>query len=313
MLAFVLRRTASGIVVIGVIATATFFLLHLGSGDVARTILGPQATQEVVALKNHELGLDRPILEQFFSWVAAAARGDLGRSWLNGELVTDAVRGRLSVTFTVVASATAASAVLAVALGALAALRGRGVDRLVQIFSVLAFAIPGFLVAIFLVDVFAIGLGWLPATGYVRPSDSMVGAFRSTFLPVTALTIGAVASVAQQVRGSMLEILGSEWVRTLSSRGLSTTRVVFRHVLRNAAGPALAILAVQFVGLLGGTVIIEQIFAIPGLGQLSVGAASSGDVPIVLGVVMVVAGIVIVVNLVIDILQGILNPKVRVA
>jgi peptide/nickel transport system permease protein len=313
MTLFILRRLGAGLVLVAVIVVMSFFLLHLAAGDIARTILGPTATAETVVAKNAALGLDKPLLEQFLVWLSSALRGDFGRSWFTGQEVTNSILTRATVTVTVVIGTTLISAILATGLGVLAALRRGAADSIVQVLSVLGFAIPGFIIAIFLVDVFALELHWLPATGYVPPSQSLVGSMRSTALPIVALSVGAVAAVVQQVRGSMIEALEAEWVRTLRSRGLSTRRVVYRHVLRNAAGPALSVLALQFIGLLGGAVVIEQIFSIPGLGQVSVQAAASGDIPLVLGLVCAVTLIVVTVNLIIDVLQGILNPKVRVS
>ncbi len=311
MLWFVLRRLAAGAVLIVTIAVLAFFLLYATGGDVGRRILGPTASADTVAKKNAELGLDRPVLSQFTDWASAAVRGDFGRSWFTGQSVDDAVTGRLAVTLSLVIGATAVTAVIAVVLGVLAARRGGWIDAAVQFLSVLGFAVPGFLVAIVLVLVFAIKLDLVAPTGYVRFADSPGGWLSSILLPVIALSIASIVGVAQQVRGSMLDTLRQDYVRTLRSRGLSERRVVYGHVLRNAAGPALSILGVQFVGLLGGAVIIEQIFAIPGLGQTAVSATVGGDVPLVLGVVLATAVLVVLLNLLVDLLQGWLNPKVR--
>jgi peptide/nickel transport system permease protein len=199
-----------------------------------------------------------------------------------------------------------------VILGVNAATRGGVADRVVQVLSVLGFAIPGFLVALGLVTLFAIKTHVFKPTGYVAFSDSPTQWLSSITLPVIALSLGSIAGVAAQIRGSVMDALRQDYVRTLRSRGLSETRVVYKHVLRNAAGPALSVLAVQFVGLLGGAVIVEQIFAIPGLGQVAVGATSQGDIPLVMGLVIATAVIVVVLNLAVDLLQGWLNPKVRV-
>jgi peptide/nickel transport system permease protein len=311
VLRFVLRRLAAGVVLIVVITVLAFFLLYLAGGNVARRILGQQASQDAVQAKAHELGLDQPILTQFGHWLSRALRGDLGASWFTGEPVIDSITGRVAVTLSLVIGATVVVAVVSVVLGVLAARRGGWVDRLVQVLTVLGFAIPGFLVAIALVLVFAINLGWFPPTGYTQFAESPGGWLTSITLPVIALAIGGIAGVTAQVRGSILDAQRQDWVRTLRSRGLPETRVVYEHVLRNAAGPALSVLGVQFVGLLGGAVIIESIFAIPGLGQASVTAGGQGDVPLVMGVVIVTAVIVVVLNLLVDLLQGWLNPKVR--
>lgn len=313
MVQFVIRRLAAGVVLVAVLSTATFFLLYISGGNIARRILGQEATQATVLQKQRELGLDRPVWNRFADWVSHALRGDLGASWFTGQRVTDAITGRLSVTLSLVIGATLISAVVAVLLGVIAATRRGWVDRVVQFLSVLGFAIPGFLIALGLVTLFAIKVHLFKPTGYVQFGDSPSQWLSSIALPVIALSVGGVAGVAAQIRGSVIDALRQDYVRTLRSRGLSERRVVLKHVLRNAAGPALSVLAIQFVGLLGGAVIVEQIFAIPGLGQIAVGATGQGDIPLVMGLVLAAAIIVVIVNLAVDLLQGWLNPKVRVS
>ncbi|MEV7394428.1 MULTISPECIES: ABC transporter permease [unclassified Streptomyces] len=313
MLGFVLRRLVAGVVLVVTLTTATFFLLYLSGGNIARRILGQQATQSTVLAKRHELGLDRPVLTQFGDWVTHALHGDFGSSWFSGQPVVDGITERVPVTLSLVIGATVLSAIVAVILGVVAATRRGWADRIVQILSVLGFAIPGFLLALGLVLLFAIKIHMFKPTGYTAFSDSPQQWLSAITLPVVALSLGPIAGVAAQVRGSVIDELRQDYVRTLRSRGLSERRVVFKHVLRNAAGPALSVLAVQFVGLLGGAVIVEQIFAIPGLGQLSVNATGQGDMPIVMGMVIATAVIVVLVNLAVDLLQGWLNPKVRVS
>ena len=313
MLTFIVRRLLSGAVLLFVITTVAYTLLYLGGGDIARRILGQNATQEQVAAKAAELGLDKPLIEQYGGWLSNAVTGDLGRSWFSGQLVTVGVSSRLSVTLSIVIGAVLIAAVVAVTLGVLAAVRGGVIDRIVQFISVLGFAIPGFLIALGLVLVFAINLKLFKATGYVPITESFAGWLASVTLPVAALAIGAIASVTQQVRGSVTDALNRDYVRTLRSRGLGSNRVVYKHVLRNAGGPALAVLAVQFVGLVGGAVIVEQVFALPGLGQLAVQSTTNGDIPNVMGLVIATAVIVVVVNLLIDLAQAALNPKVRLS
>jgi peptide/nickel transport system permease protein len=313
MLAFIFRRLLSGVILIAVISFLAFLLLYAAGGDIPRRILGENATAETVAKKAEELGLDRPLLTQYFDWLTSAFTGDLGRSWFTGELVTTSVTNRVAVTLSIVIGATVISAIISVVVGVLAARRGGAVDGTVQVFSLIGFAIPGFLIALFLVLVFAINLGWFKATGYVPLTTSVAGWLSSVTLPIIALSIGAIATVTQQVRGSVIDAMSRDYVRTLRSRGLSTNSVVYRHVLRNAGGPALAVLAVQFIGLLGGAVIVEQVFAIPGMGQLTVRATTLGDIPVVMALVIVFAIIVVVVNLLIDLAQAALNPKVRLS
>ncbi|WP_309713522.1 ABC transporter permease [Pseudolysinimonas sp.] len=313
MFRFILRRLASGVVLVVAISVVAFTLLYAGGGDIARRILGQNATQEIVDRKATELGLDRPLFDQYGDWLIHAIQGDFGRSWFTGQLVSVSVSSRLAVTLSIVIGAILVTAIVATVLGTVAAVKGGWVDRVVQVGSVIGFAIPGFLVALGLVLVFAIELGWFKATGYIPLTTSVTGWLSAVTLPIIALSLGAMATVAQQVRGSVSDALSRDYVRTLRSRGLGMTRVVGKHVLRNAGGPALAVLAVQFVGLLGGAVIVEKVFNIPGLGQLAVQATSASDIPSVMGLVIVTAVIVVVVNLLIDLTQAALNPKVRFA
>lgn len=313
MLGFILRRLVSGVVLIFVISVIAYSLLYLGGGDIARRILGQSATAETVAKKSAELGLDRPLPVQYVDWLTSAFQGDLGRSWFTGQLVSSGVSGRLAVTLSIVLGATIIAAIVSVILGVLAARRGGWIDNVVQFISVIGFAVPSFLIALVLVITFAINLRLFKATGYIPITTSFTGWVASVTLPIIALAIGAIATVSQQVRGSVVDAMSKDYVRTLRSRGLGTNRVIYKHVLRNAGGPALAVLAVQFIGLLGGAVIIEQIFALPGIGQLAVQATTSGDIPIVMGVVIATAIIVVVVNLLIDLAQAALNPKVRLS
>ncbi|MGK9221138.1 MULTISPECIES: ABC transporter permease [unclassified Microbacterium] len=310
---FIARRLLSGAIMLVVISVVAFTLLYLGGGDIARRILGQSATAETVAAKAAQLGLDRPLVEQFADWFTRALTGDLGRSWFSSQYVTVSMETRLPVTLSIVIGSTLIAAVLSVVLGVLAARRGGLVDGLVQFLAVVGFAVPGFLIALGLVLLFAINLGWFRATGYTPIATSLGGWLASITLPVIALAIGAIATVAQQIRGSVLDALSRDYVRTLRSRGLPENRVVYRHVLRNAAGPALAVLAVQFIGMLGGAVIVEQVFALPGIGQLAVSATTQGDIPVVMGIVVITAIIVVVVNLAIDLAQAALNPKVRLS
>ncbi|SDG68625.1 ABC transporter permease [Microbacterium sp. 77mftsu3.1] len=313
MLSFIIRRVVSGVVLVAVISAVAFLLLYAGGGDIARRILGENATAETVAKKTEELGLNRPLLTQYTDWLTSAFTGNLGRSWFTGELVSVSVTNRLAVTLSLVIGATLISAVIAIVIGVWAARRGGAVDGTIQILSLVGFAVPGFLIALILVLIFAVNLHWFKATGYVPIGTSFNGWISSVTLPIVALSIGAIASVAVQVRGSVIDATSRDYVRTLRARGLSERSVIYKHVLRNAGGPALAVLALQFVGLLGGAVVVEQIFSIPGMGQLSVRSTTLGDIPVVMGLVIAFAILVVIVNLLIDLAQAALNPKVRLA
>lgn len=310
---FLVQRILSGIVMLATLAVVGYVLLRLGTSDIAQKIAGQSAGPEQVALVEQKLGLDRPLLIQFGEWFGALLTGDLGRSWFSGQLVIDTVLNRASVTVTLAIGSVLLTAVFGVLLGALAATRRGWIDRAVQVLAVIGQAVPGFLLAVALVLVFAVQLGWFPATGYERFADSPIGWLQSVTLPIVALALGSLGGVAQQVRGSMLDVLGRDHVRTLRSRGLPEHRVVYRYVLRNAAGPALSVLGLQFVIILSAAVVVEQVFSIPGLGPVALTSTTQGDVPLVMGIVLVTGAMVIVVNLVVDVLQGVINPKVRLS
>ena len=204
-------------------------------------------------------------------------------------------------------------ATVSLALGVLGAVRGGWADRLVQLLGLIGFALPNFLIAFALVIQFAVSVHWFNAVGWVPPQMDFEQFLRSATLPIAAISISGLASLTQQIRGAVKDTLQHDYVRSLRTSGLSYRRVIFKHVLRNAAGPALSVLGLQFVGMLGGIVIIEQIFAIPGLGSLSVSATSARDIPVVMAVVATMAIMVILVNFVIDLLSAALNPKVRLS
>lgn len=313
MLKFTLRRLGTGIVLLFAVCTLAYFLLFLGSGTIARAILGITATKADILRFNHEHALDVPFLQSYWGWLTHAIRGDFGMPWSYSEPVMVVVKSRLGVTLTLVLASLAIATVLALILGVAAAIKGGWIDRFVQFLGLAGFAIPNFLVAFALVVLFAVQRPWFNAVGWTPPTQDFHEFWKSAFLPIAAIAFGGLASLTQQIRGAVKDALQNDYVRTLRTRGLSYNRVVFKHVLRNAAGPALSILGLQFVGMLGGIVIIEQIFAIPGMGSLSVQATSQKDIPAVMGVVATMALIVIVVNLVIDLLSAALNPKVRLA
>ena len=306
-----LKNLVRSLAVLLVVTFATFSLMFGNAPGIAKAVLGLAATPEAVQGKVVELGLDRPLLVQYWSWATHAIQGDLGRSFYTGEPVSDALASRVPVTLALIVIALLLTAVLSVILGVTAAVRGGSVDRALQFVSVLGTAVPAFIVAIALVLVLAIRWPVFPATGYVSPDASLSGWAASLVLPVTALLIGSVASAAQQFRSAVLDTLGRDYVRTLRARGISERYVVFRHVLRNSAAPGLTVLSLTMLGLLGGAVFIEQVFALPGMGQLANASAQINDVPMVMGTVLVTIVIVLVVNFLGDLAITIANPKAR--
>ena len=311
MLKFTVKRLVSGIVLLLVVACGTFFLAHLAVGDPTPGLLGNSATpaqQEALRLR---LGLDRSLVVQFWDWFSHAVRGDFGTSWRNFQPVGAQIALRVPVTLSIVVVATVLAAVLGLVVGVVTGLRPGGLlDRGLKLAAVVLFALPGFWVSLVLVMWFAIRLQWFPAVGYVSPDTSVVGWARSITLPAVSLALGAIVMVAEQLRNGFLQVANQDFVRTLRARGLSSRRVTV-HVLRNACPAAITVLALMFVGLLGGAIIVEIIFNLPGIGSLTQSASQIGDIPVLLGLTVVTVVFVVIVNFLLDLVLGWVNPKVR--
>ncbi|MFD4127925.1 ABC transporter permease [Streptomyces globisporus] len=313
MLNFIARRIAAGTLLLLVISLLSYLLLSIPDLDVGRQLLGQGADQAAVDAKNASLGLDRPVLVQYADWLAHAVRGDLGTSWFTSEDVATTVSARLPVTASLMVGVTLVATVVSFLLGVWAGVRRGAVDRFVQVLGVVGYALPGFLVTLVIVLVFAVNLNWFPAIGYTPFAASPSGWLSTITLPVLSLSIASVAGVSQQVRGAVIDVLRQDYVRTLRARGLPMSRIVFRHVLRNASAPALSVLGMQFVGLLGGAVLVEQIFGLPGIGSMTVTYTTRGDIPVIMALVMLTVVGVVLINLLVDVMIGWLNPKARVA
>lgn len=306
------KNLARSLAVLLVVTFASFSLMFGNGPGIARAVLGMNARPEDIQREVIALGLDQPLLVQYWRWLNGVVTGNLGESFYTGQSVTDALSTRVPVTLALVVIALVPTIVLSVLLGVTAAVKGGWVDRILQFLSVLGTAIPAFIVAIVLVFTFAIAWRVLPATGYVSPDVSVSGWVASVSLPVLALLIGSVASAAAQFRTAVLDTLSRDYVRTLRARGISGRHLIFRHVLRNSAGPGLTVLSLTTFGLLGGAVFIEQVFALPGMGQLATQSAQVNDVPMVMGSVLVTIVIVLAVNFLGDLATTFLNPKARI-
>ncbi|MER6559536.1 ABC transporter permease [Streptomyces sp. NPDC001027] len=311
MLGAVLRKLVRSASVLLLVSFATFALMYGNGTGIARSVLGVRATESDVRAEVVKLGLDKPLLVQYWDWLKGVVTGDLGESFFTGESVTSALSSRVPVTLALIVLTIVLTTAVSVLIGVAAAVRGGWIDRMVQFMSVSGAAVPPFIIAIGLVFAFAVSIRMFPATGYVSPDQSLRGWLESITLPVIALLIGSVANAAAQFRGAVLDTLSQDFVRTLRARGVPESRVVFRHVLRNAAGPGLTTLSLQTLGLIGGAVIIEAVFALPGLGDLSNTSAQKGDVPLVMGCVLVTILVVLVVNLLGDLVTAAVNPKAR--
>ncbi|TCC36398.1 ABC transporter permease [Kribbella speibonae] len=305
------KKLVRSLAVLIVVTFATFCLMYGNGPGIAHAVLGKSATPEAVQAEVVKLGLDQPLVVQYWTWLTGVLHGDLGRSFYTGESVSGALSNRVPVTLALVVLALLLTTVLSVMLGVTAAVRGGWVDRTLQFVSVLGTAVPAFIIAIALVFTFAIHWRLFPATGYVSPDVNFSGWLASLSLPVLALLIGSVASATQQFRTAVLDTLGRDYVRTLRARGIPEREVIFRNVLRNSAAPGLTVLSLTTFALLGGAVFIEQVFALPGMGQLANMAAQINDVPLVMGTVLVTIVIVLVVNFLGDLAITLLNPKAR--
>ncbi len=312
MLSYVLRRLTAGLVLLLLVTFITFLMLSTSFEDVALTILGPSATPEATEALMAVRGWDRPVLEQYFEWVSNAVRGDFGASVFTSLPVGPSVVQRLAVTLSIIVPALLITVVLSTVLGVWAASRGGAIDRLAQGISLIGYVVPGLLLAIVLVVVLAVRLDLLPATGFTPATESLSGWLRSITIPVTVLVIGGVASLTAQIRGRMIDELRRDYVRTLRTRGTSTLSIVIKHALRNAGSPALTVMSLEFIQMFGASLIIENVFGLPGYGSYAFNASLQGDIPVILGIVVFGVLLVTVVNLTTDLANGWLNPKARV-
>lgn len=313
MLNFLGRKLFFALVLFLAVTALTFLMVFSNGVASVRQSLGETATDEQVVARVAQLGLDRPVLLQYLVWLKGLLSGDLGASFSTGESVSSMLTTRIPVTISLVVLAILLTAVLSVVVGVCAAVFGGCVDKGLQFLSIGGLALPNFLVAIALVFAFAIAIPLFPATGYVPIEENAGEWAASLVLPVTAILVGLVAGSAQQFRGALIDTLKQDYIRTLRSRGVSERAIVFRHALRNAASPGLTVLSLQTIGLVGGAVLIERIFVLPGVGQLTQTAAITGDLPAVMGCVVFSVLIVIVVNVCADLLNGWINPKVRIS
>ena len=311
MVLYILRRLITGVVLAVLVTFITFVLLSGSFRDMVSTLLGPDATPESVTGRLHDLGYDRPLIVQYGDWLLHAVTGDLGTSLFTNQAVLPAVMSHMVVTMSIVFPGLVIALILSVVLGVWAATRSGAPDRIAQGISLVGHVVPALLTAIVLVVVFAVELKIFPATGYVPFGDSPVGWLRSTTLPVVVLVIAGMAAITAQVRGSMIDELGKDYVRTLRTAGLSTRSIVLKHALRNAGSPALTVTSLQFIQLFSYSVIIENVFALPGFGSFAFTSSQNIDVPVIMGVTIVSVVLVTVVNLIADIANGYLNPKAR--
>lgn len=313
MLRLIGRRLLLSAPLLFLVATGTFLLVALLPGDVARSIAGQYATQQQYRELRHSLGLDQPLLTRYWHWLDQAVHGNLGVSPIYGTPVTTLLDSRLPVTLSLVIGATVVAALVGIGLGAAGALQRGAIGRVVDALALVGLAVPNFFLGLLLVAWLAVSVRLFPATGYVAATTSPLNWLRSLVLPVVTLAVPGVAVIAKQTRDSMLDVLAQPFVQTLRATGISRRRIIFKHVLRSAAISVATVVGLVFVAALSGTVIVESVFALPGLGGLAVQATEKHDVPVIEGVVVYFTVIVIAVSIVVDLAYGILDPRVRVS
>jgi peptide/nickel transport system permease protein len=310
----VARWLISSLVMLFAITALTFVLASMAPGDAAKAILSSDSgsyTAQQYQQMRHALGVDQPLLVQYWHWLDGVAHGSLGSDLFSGQPVVQELNARLAPSLSIILGTVLVAGVTGVGLGIISALRGGVLGRAVDAVSLLGLAIPSFWLALALAELLAVKIRVFPATGYTPLDVSPAGWLRGITLPVLALSAGAVAFIAKQTRDSMADVMSREFVVMLRARGLSRRSVVLQHALRNAAIPVVTMLGLLLVGLLGGTVLVENVFAIPGLGQEAVTAAGSHNLPVIEGVAFYFIIIVVIANLLVDVSYRLLNPKVR--
>lgn len=306
------RRLLQAVPVLVLATFVVFGLLKLMPGDIAITLAGENATEQRIAEIRTLYGLDRPFLVQYGSWLAHAVQGDLSKSLATGEQVAVSIARAFPNTLLIVVLAMSVALAIGVPLGMLAASRPDGArDRIVTSVASLGIAVPNFWLAMLLVAWFALGTGWFPATGAKPLVEGLGPALHHAILPALALAAGGVAEVSRQLRSSLVEILSSPPVRTLRAKGLSAGAILWKHGLKNAGVNLLTVTTLLFNRLLAATVVVEAVFAIPGMGNLIVNAALTRDLPVVQGVVFVMVLVVITINLTADLLYTVLDPRIK--
>ena len=312
MLQLLVRRLAFTIPIIVLASFLVFSLLLLVPGDPAITLAGDNATEAQIEAIRQQLGLDDPVFVQYGRWAGAAVQGDFGDSLYSGRSVTKSIGERLPVTLSLAAISIVIALAIAIPAGIIAATRrGTWIDTAATMGASLGLAMPSFWLGAVLALVFALRLRWLPATGYVPFSESPVDWLRHLILPGLTLGAATAAETTRQLRSSLSDVLGQDYVRTARAAGIRSRTVVLKHSMKNAAMPVVTVLGFQVAFLLGGSVIVEQLFALPGLGGLAIRAVLDRDIPVIQGVVLFTTVLVVGINLLVDLLYGYLNPKVR--
>lgn len=316
MTTFIFRRLLQSIVVIIIISIFIFLIMHLLPGDPILLVVTQEqysvTTPEHIAELRHQYGLDKPLAVQYFDWAGKVLRGDLGMSIIDHITVSSDIGRRVPITLHIGALAFILSIVVGIPLGIISAVRrGRWMDTVATIFANVGITIPNFWLGILLAYVFALKLHWLPVFGYTSPVENFLLNTKQIIMPVICLGIFALASTARQTRSSMLEVLRQDYVRTAWSKGINEKTVVFKHALKNALIPVVTLSGMSLGHILGGSVLIETVFNIHGMGKLMVDSILGKDYPVVQGEILIIAAVILLVNLLVEISYGWLDPRIR--
>lgn len=308
----VIKRLATAFGLLITVSAITFFMILLVPGDPAATAAGPEATAEQIRETRERLGLDEPLMIQFFHWLSGIFTGDLGSSLQGGIPVSDLIRERFPVTLGLTLFAIVIALAVAIPAAVFAAVRrGSAWDRIVTIGATAGIAVPSFWLGLIFVIVFSLKFGLLPSSGYVPFFDNPAAWLQHTILPALTLAAGAAADITRQLRATMIDVLDQDYIRTATAKGLRPKSVLLKHALKNAGVPAVTMVGLQLAFLLAGSVIVEQIFGVPGIGALAINAVYQRDIPVIQGVVLVAAVAVLLVNFLVDLSYRYFNPKVR--
>jgi peptide/nickel transport system permease protein len=312
MVAYITRRLLQLPILLLLVSLIVFSLMSIAPGDPVPLMLGDYATKESIASLRHELGLDRPLSVQYLSWLGDAVRGDLGWSVQTRQDILWEIRVRIPNTLTLAVAAMSLALIVGIPVGIVAAVKqNTWVDYVSMTFALGALSIPSFVLAIFLIMVFAVYLHWLPISGSPSVLEDPTGAARAMILPCIALGARAAGGLARMVRSCMVEVLNEDYITTARGKGVRNFHIYLRHALKNAFIPVLTVIGINFAFMLGGSIVIEQIFSIPGIGGLMMRGVLGRDYPVIQGVSLVVAVIFVVVNLATDVLYSYLDPRIR--
>src|SRR6476661_8089028 len=310
MLATIRTRLLLSVPLLLIVTLVSFVLNSLSPSDLARTILGADGTQEQYLALRHDLGLDRSVLIQYASWLGNALSGDLGASYLTKERVLSMLNPRLGVTLSIMIGVMLVCVSLGLLFGVLSALRGGWIGKAIDVLSLVGLMMPSFLVALLFIMVFAVWLRWLPATGYVMFSQDPAGWLASLVLPILSVSF---LPIAKQTRDGMNDVLRRDFIRALRASGVPEGSIIWKHALRNAALPVITVLGLVMVGAISGTVFVERVFVLPGLGSLAVDAAQQNDIAVLQGATLYFGLLAVAINLIVDLSYGWLNPRVRLS